>query len=157
MFAYSTERFYATWNTSNKTPSVLTSSDYYRNYRDVIDRIGYNFFLGLKLNSSNQIEKAYSCGLYNDRIPFCIEGYFDGTKYENNKTILQNASLWNNTCTISTEDEGTAYEYELTCCNPPTSSQVYAEIGKDFVETGVELDNCSVDISGYINCTDGVI
>ena len=119
------------WNTDSQTPSVLTSSDYYENYEDVITASGKNFFLGLKLNGSNQIEKAYACGLYNGTIPFCIEGYSDGTKYEANKTILQDAGFWNNTCSVEMYDEGTEYEYEETDCAPPTTGMVYARASSD--------------------------
>ena len=156
VFAYSTTGFWTMWNTNSQTPSVLTSSDYSTNYEDVITASGKNYFLGLKLNGSNQIEKAYACGLYNGTMPFCIEGYSDGTKYEANKTILQDAGFWNNTCSVETYDEGTEYEYEETYCAPPTTGMVDALADSDgYVRAGVVDDDfCGVNANGYVYCYD---
>ncbi len=155
VFAYTKSRFWTTWNTDSQTPSVLTSSDYYENYEDVITGSGKNYFLGLKLNGSNQIEKAYACGLYNGTMPFCIEGYSDGTKYEANKTILQDAGFWNNTCNIEIIDEGTPSEYEETYCAPPTTGLVGANASSDgYVDAVVDGgDYCRVFSSGVVRCT----
>ena len=157
VFEYSTTGFWTTWNTNSQTPSVLTSSDYSTNYEDVITASGKNFFLGLKLNGSNQIEKAYACGLYNGTMPFCIEGYSDGTKYEANKTILQDAGFWNNTCSVETYDEGTEYEHGETYCAPPTTGVVGANTHSDgYVDAGFGAGGvCYVHSDGGVGCSDG--
>ena len=131
VFTYTEASLLTTWNTYSQTPTVLTSSDYVENYEDVITSSGKNFFLGLKLNGSNQIEKAYACGLYNGITPFCIEGYYDDSKYEANQEILQNEYLWNNTCGVQTYDEGTVNEYEETYCAPKSAGLVGADAYSD--------------------------
>ena len=159
VFAYSTTEFWTTWNTNSETPAsetptVLTSSDYEENYEDVITSSGKNYFLGLKLNGSNQIEKAYACGLYNDETPFCIEGYYDDSKYEANQEILQNEYLWNNTCSVQTYDEGTEYEYEETYCASPSAGLVDVFAYSDGrVDAGVGGDGgCYVNSDGEVDC-----
>ena len=157
VFAYTDVEYWTTWNINSETPSVLTSSDYYENYENVITSSGKNFFLGLKLNESNQIEKAYACGLYNGTMPFCIEGYSDGTKYEANKTILQDAGFWNNTCSVETYDEGTEYEYEETYCAPPNTGMVAAYAHSNgLVFAGGDGDvYCRVYSNGLVRCDGG--
>ena len=159
VFAYNTTGFWTTWNNKNQPPSVLTSSDYYENYEDVITASGKNYFLGLKLNGSNQIEKAYACGLYNDITPFCIEGSLyqasgTATKYEANKMILQDAGFWNNTCIVQIYDEGTEYEYEGTYCDPSISGMVYAgATSGGTVNAGFgEGNDCTVYEIGLVGC-----
>ena len=158
VFAYSTTGFWTTWNTDSQTPTVLSSSDYEEDYEDVIMSSGKNFFIGLKLNGSNQIEKAYICGLYNGTTPFCIEGYYDNSKYEANQEILQNEYLWNNTCSVQTYDEGTEYEYEETYCAPQSAGLVGAGAYSDGpVDAGVRGDDdyCYVLSGGTVYCIDG--
>ena len=122
VFAYYTPGLWTTWNTESETPTVLTSSDYEENYEDVISTSGKDFFLGLKLNGSNQIEKAYVCGLYNRTTPFCIEGTVDGSKYTTNKNLLQGTNLWNNTCLLYS----TGTIDEETWCEAPSAGLVEA-------------------------------
>ena len=150
VFAYNETPFYTTWNTTNQSPSVLTSSDYKEDYEDVIASSGKNFFLGLKLNSSNQIEKAYVCGLYNETTPFCIEGYYDGTKYETNKEILQDTRLWNNTCD-EFEDPNVGY---ITRCSSQFPNMCEAVTHIDGT-VGVEASGqCSIYQNGSTDCQD---
>ena len=93
VFTHTFSDLWTTWNTNNQTPSVLSSDDYYENYQDLIDAKDVYYFLGLKLNASNQIERAYACGLYNNITPFCIEGDTDGAKYESNKNLLKRGNV----------------------------------------------------------------
>ena len=90
---------FLTWNTMDQTPTVI-SSGLSSNYLDVVNASGNNYFMGVKLNSSNQVTNAYVCGIKGD-IPFCLEGTNDGSAYTANQTLLQSASLWNNTCTVT--------------------------------------------------------
>ena len=95
---------YATWNTQSQTPTVVDPSTLSNNYEDVVTSSGNNIFLGVKLNNSNQITNAYACGLKDGVTPFCIEGTVDGSKYNDNVTLLQSSSLWNGECTSDTSD-----------------------------------------------------
>ncbi len=90
---------FLTWNTMNQTPTVITTG-LSNNYLDIVNSSGNNYFMGVILNSSNQVTKAYVCGIKGD-IPFCLEGTNDGSSYTTNQTLLQSASLWNNTCTVT--------------------------------------------------------
>ena len=56
--------------------STLSTSDYKINWKDVVKESGHNNFLGFKLNSSDEVVKAYVCGI-KDNIPFCLEGSLD--------------------------------------------------------------------------------
>ena len=56
----SSSPWYTTWNTASQTPTALSDSSLYtRDYTTLNKEV----FLGLKLNSSNQMEKAYVCGI----------------------------------------------------------------------------------------------
>ncbi len=127
-------------------PTVLTPTDYSDNYLEVIGTTGRNYFLGIVLNDNNEIEKAYSCGLYNDEVPFCIEGYYDGSKYTNNVNILQRSDLWNNTCEES--------NYGGFVCQPPSSGLVRADAySNGEVVNSIDEDlMCSIDSTGMIYC-----
>ena len=69
-------------------------------YNELINVTGKNYFLGVKLNSSNQVTNAYVCGVKDD-VPFCIEGTSDGSTYNDSKILLQGADLYNNTLPFS--------------------------------------------------------
>ncbi len=151
VYAYTETSFWTTWNTESRTPTVLTSANYKENYEDVITESGKNYFLGLKLNESNQIEKAYACGLYNNITPFCIEGYYDNSKYARNQEILQNEYLWNNTCNVYVDlSDGN------TQCPAPSSGLVYSEANSyGYVVAGVGGEGyCNVYSDGGVNCVE---
>lgn len=82
VYAFTTDIWYY-----SGTPATLTSTQYKANYQDVVSESGKNHFLGLKLNNSGTIEKAYACGI-KDGTPFCIEGSTDGSTYAANNTLL---------------------------------------------------------------------
>ena len=86
-------------------------SGLYDNYEELIATTGKNYFLGVKLNSSNEITNAYACGVKDD-VPFCIEGTSDESKYTANQTLLQGANYYNNTCAVITGKS------EYTECGP---------------------------------------
>ena len=96
VYAFTTD----TWYYSG-TPTTLTASQYKENYEDVVSESGKNYFLGMKLNASGTIEKAYACGI-KDGETFCLEGSTDGSTYNANKTLLQSERLYNNGC----DDDG---------------------------------------------------
>ena len=83
------------------TPSTLTESKYKRNYKDVTTYSGsstrYKYFLGVKLNSQNQVEKIYGCLAFSKtpgsvEEPFCIQGFITDTNstiYNANMEVLR--------------------------------------------------------------------
>ena len=154
---------YTTWNMFGwddansvaipETPSVLTSG-LYDNYEELIATTGKSYFLGVKLNSNNEVTNAYACGV-KDGTPFCIEGYSDNSKYNANKTLLNGANLYNNTCTETVADEGTENEYRHLECGPwDNSGSVSADADTDgYVRAGVGDDDiCYVNPDGYFVC-----
>ena len=110
----------------------------------------------MKLNSNNEVTNAYACGV-KEGTPFCIEGYSDNSKYNANKTLLNGANLYNNTCTETVEDEGTENEYRYSECGPWDNSgsiSASAEAGGD-VTAGVGYDDyCYVYPRGYFGCNE---
>ena len=144
---------WTTWNTNSQTPTQITSG-LYDSYDELIATTGKNYFLGVKLNSNNEVTNAYACGV-KDGTPFCIEGTSDGSKYNANKTLLNGANLYNNTCTETVEDEGTENEYRYSECGPWDNSgsvSAYASTDGD-VDAGVgDNDDCNVYPDGGFAC-----
>ena len=136
------------WNDVNETPTVITSG-LYDNYEELIGTINKNYFLGVKLNSNNEVTNAYVCAV-KDAVPFCIEGTNDGSKYTENQTLLQEADLWNNSCTVDTSEGSTT-------CGPwddsgPISVEAYSN---GFVFNGVgDADYCEVSPNGFFICSE---
>ena len=98
-YLYTTNEIYPLGNNANQVPTVLTTglSD---NYQEIMTNSGKNVFIGVILNSSNQVTNSFACGVRGN-VPFCLEGTLDGSKYTANQTLLQSSSLWNNTCTVT--------------------------------------------------------
>ena len=84
VFYYTDQPFYATWNTVGATPKVFESGEYSDDYRDVVED---EVFLGIVLNSNNQAERVYACGIENGT-PFCVEGSSNGAKYSANQSVI---------------------------------------------------------------------
>ena len=108
----------------------------------------------MKLNSNNEVTNAYACGV-KEGTSFCIEGYSDNSKYNANKTLLNGANLYNNTCTETVEDEGTEIEFRYSECGPwDDSGSVSANANTDgHVLAGVgNHDQCDVGPFGSFGC-----
>ncbi len=89
VFLFSEEEVYTTWNTRGEPATVLNPGDYETDYRNVQRYQGLDeIFIGVKLNSNNQVERAYACGVNGDA-PICIEGTKDGSKFTANQTYLR--------------------------------------------------------------------
>ena len=137
---------YTTWNTKGEEPTILTTG-YSEDYRDVIKSTGKNYFLGLITNGSNQVTRAFTCGVYNN-VPFCVEGDANGSKYNENLALLQGPNLYNNTCASSA---GYAQ------CGPFNNTTIGAMI----MSIGVSLVgphggvNCNITNEGVVGCTHG--
>lgn len=148
-FIYPTESMLTTWTTLSLPPTELTSG-YSYNYNDIVSSSGKNYFLGVITNGSNQITRAFACGLKDNTTPFCIEGDADGSKYSANLEFLNGPTLWNNTCTVDTDDEeGDTY----TKCGSWDGSSVSARVSYSSVSAGVRDDaNCAVNRFGNLLC-----
>lgn len=146
-FIYSTNTMYTTWNTSNQTPTVLTSG-LLDSYIDVVESSSKNYFLGVKLNSNNEVTNAYSCGIKDD-VPFCIEGYSGEMRYTSNKTLLNGTSLWNGACTSRNIDTHTSFNcgsWNNNSISATTDSLGVAYVGIDYSKA------CYVYPYGQFNC-----
>ncbi len=142
---------YTTWNTENETPTVINEELSY-NYLDIVG-YGHNHFLGLILNDSNQITRAYACGL-NNNVPVCVEGTNDGSLYANNQTYLQSESVWNNTCIVDTDYN---HNYEFITCGARNINRVEIEVhdhgcASVFANFDGNFKYCHVDRIGSITC-----
>jgi hypothetical protein len=162
-YLYTSEAMYTKWNMAGGTsgnhipvtPTVLTSG-IYKNYQDLVTSIGRYYFLGVRLDTSNEVIDAYSCGLYGGEVPFCIKGSlsssYGGTDslsiYMDNTTLMQSANLYNNTCSV------TVNEYHATDCGPwdatPVSSHAYSS---GLVGVGVSGAGCAVYSAGDFKCS----
>ena len=147
-FIYNTsESMFTTWNTTGKTPTQLTSG-YSTNYNDIVEQSGKNYFLGVITNGSNQIERAFVCGIKDDN-PFCIEGTSDESKYNNNSSLINGANLWANTCSVDSDPS-----YPYTECGSWDDSFILANAySNGYVEVGVDYDDyCNVSPNGELEC-----
>ena len=149
---------YTPGNTYNATPTILTSG-LYDNYEELIGTTNKNYFIGVKLNNNNEVTNVYACGV-KDNVPFCIEGILYGapetaTAYATNKGLLQGTELYNNTCTVHIEEEGTANEYEFLECGPFDNSGFLSAGAHSYglVMTGVgNSGHCDVYNDGRFVC-----
>ena len=136
VYTYTTDTWYY-----RGTPTTLTASQYKENYEDVVSESGKNYFLGMKLNASGTIEKAYACGI-KDGETFCLEVSTDGSTYNANKTLLQSERLYNNGC----DDKGS-----YVICNGSVRAQV---VDDGFVGVAAADGYCNVTINGKLVCSE---
>ena len=134
VFAFTTN----TWYYSG-TPTTLTSNQYKENYEDVVSESGYDSFLGIKLNSSGTIEKAYACGI-EGTTPFCLEGTTDGSKYSDNVDILN---------TIFTDCDADVSLNSSLCIDSLISADAFST---GLVGTNYNRNKCYVENDGKLYC-----
>ena len=126
------------------TPTTLTSSQYQENYMDVVSETNKNYFLGLILNDSSTITKAYVC-VIKDNVPFCLEGSTDGSSYLANKTLLNSLyGQYDSSTGLGCLDR----ESNVVC---DSSISVYDD-GGVLVTAG--SDKCGVSKSGSVYCSE---
>ncbi len=150
-FAFVTTPSNTTWNTYSATPTVIDSSNLKDSYEEVVEENEENFFLGVITNENNQIERAFTCGLKDGTIPFCIEGTSDGSKYNENKKILQGANLYNNSCYENVQ-------YSYTSCESSGSNTLSVQItysGSVSIEIHGDSKGCRVSSDGEAYCSIG--
>ena len=149
------------WDDENEeaipvTPTDITDfeGEYSTNYNDIVSSSGKNYFLGVITNGSNQITRAFACGLKDNSTPFCIEGDADGTNYGINSSFINGPSLWNNTCTAGSA----LYDNSIntTDCGSLDGSSVSASAFSDGgVYAGVsDVGTCWVSPEGMFVCSD---
>ena len=123
-FMFPNQILYKVQNASNKNPTNLNdytgiiSPNYYLIMDDLkneVDNLNLrysfgaatdlidDFFIGVNVNSSNEITKIYLCSMHNGTSPYCLEGDSDGSKYNYNKDFLQSEKIWNNSCTVDSD------------------------------------------------------
>ena len=137
VFAYPTSQ----WRYTG-TPTTLTSSDYNTNYEDLVASTNKNYFIGLKLDNSRTIEKAYACGI-KEGTAFCLEGSTDGSTNSANIDLL--STLYNTN--FSTNLTGDCYNSSgggLGC---------YGSVNANVSSNGsVDVGDCNVNSYGQIFC-----
>ena len=98
VFAYTTQEWYF-WGT-NRT-RLTDSTKYSKNYNTIISKTGRKYFLGLIIDSNSQeIARAFACGIHDNGTPFCIEGTGDGSANTRNRSLMNSSALWNSTCAV---------------------------------------------------------
>ena len=142
---------WVSWNTDGNTPTKITST-LKDSYLEITKSSVNRYFLGVKLNNENEIMNIYACGVQNN-VPFCVEAASDGSKYENNKTILKN-KVWNDSYIIDKNTENNE-EYEVTYCRP-TEEYVGVQIFSEGTVKIGDNDNslCIIKSNGYAYCKD---
>ena len=136
VFAYTTDPWYY-----SGTPTTLNSSQYKENYEDVISESGKNYFLGLKLNASGTIERAFACGVENGT-PFCLEG--TSSKYSDNVYILNS---------IFPICDAAASGSEVYCYGSSVNADA---CDNDRVSVYYGNNLCGVDNDGYVRCYENI-
>ena len=90
---------------------------------------GKNHYLGYDVSSDNKVSVAYVCFVKNGT-EYCLKGGTEGTAYETNKTVLDDAYKdVEGACLLSDDPDGTSYS-----CNPfgyiISSGTVFVDIDK---------------------------
>ena len=155
VFTYTTEEmYYADPDNNGYSLTTLTSNDYKTNYQDVITESGKNYFLGMILDQNNQIERAFSCGIYNSH-PFCIEG----TTYNNSNVATVYATNSDYLFRVYGEyDSGT----NTGCYDNGSDVECYGSVDAvagDLGNVHVDVDfgfNCYVGYDGDLCCGNSV-
>lgn len=114
-------------------------SEYKKNYKNVKDKV----FIGHVLDKNNKIKKLYVCGIDGNKV-FCLEGNYKGSKYKENKKIL-NKIYGDKNCDELETSDGKTY----TC-----SDELSVTISeKGIIYTSVsKSDQCYVQSEGYSYC-----
>ena len=122
----------------NNLPSGVST-----NYNDVKRD---DIFMAMKLNSSNLVEHAYACGIW-DNTPFCIEGTYDANP---DKTKIQQANydvvplVFGNSCSAIVIDR--CYNSYMVF----NGNDLWGLPGKYFY--GTTMINCRIEASGSFSC-----
>ena len=138
---------YTVWNILDKEPTVLDSG-LNDNYMDVTSASGRDYFLGFRLNGSNQVVDAYACGV-RAGYAFCI-GEDPNGKYYQNKKFLQSSKLWNNTCNISYINGDEWLECDPVSGMVDAGARSYGDV---YVEDSTHnYAGCDVGYTGAVFC-----
>ena len=100
----------------------------------------WKFYLKHTLNSNGIIEEIDVCGKYNGQ-EFCLERSADGSKYEQNKTLLLN-TFGNANCNVVSSD--------IHCYNASVGAGAYVD---GTVDVNVGVAGCGVNAGGAALCS----
>ena len=147
-YTYPSSTIYTNWNTSSQETTTLTTG-LYKNYNSLLDA-EKNYFLGVVLNSSNEVTRAYACGVKsenpNQGEVFCVEGTINGSTYAANENVLNPIyGVYDSGTNLGCEDNTTS----LVC-----HGAINASIDDDGeAEVSVDTNNkCSVSHDGSAIC-----
>jgi hypothetical protein len=127
---------------SKQYGSNITLKNYTYDYKELKNKNGENrkMFLGHMLENG-KIKRGFACGISNGKV-FCIEGTYDGSKYEDNANILRSI-FGDSNCK---EDD-----YFIIC-----KDDIFAATNRDgTVNVGVSNDDfeCKAISNGTMNCS----
>ena len=120
----------------------ISIKDYTYDYKELQNNNGDSrkFFLGHMLKNG-KIKRGFACGINNENI-FCIEGTRDGSKYEENASILRN---------VFGDDNCEEDDYFIIC-----KDDIVAATNRDgTVNVGFSSDGieCMAISNGTMNCS----
>ena len=120
----------------------ISIKDYTYDYKELQNKNGDSrkIFLGHMLKSG-KIKRGFACGISHENV-FCIEGTHDGSKYEDNASILRS---------IFGDDNCKEDEYFIIC-----KDDIFAATNRDgTVNVGISSDSieCMAISNGTMNCS----
>lgn len=122
---------------------VIKIGDIITEYNSDSSSIDNNFFLGYKLDKDNRIINGYVCGKEKEKI-FCIEGNYNGSKYKENKEIL-NKVYNKEKCKETTFENNSFYS-----CSGEININI-SETNTNYVSSS-KKDQCYVNADGKMYC-----
>ena len=148
-----------TTNTRNLTPTTVNSglSD---SYLDIVRNSNRRHFLGLVLNESNQVTRAFGCVLLNNT-PVCVEGINDSSNFNERITNLQAEYQSDYTyCESFTGNNEGSTPYQAFYCQYDNYFQTFSEIHDTGCSIVYEylpgrISGCSIYSNGTIRCSSG--
>ena len=135
--------------TGRNTSATLTQNDF--SFADIdytkdYTKFNKNFFLGVILDEDELIERAFACGIRPDGTPFCIEGTLDGSKHNDNMTLLNSAELWNGACIDKWNDGSLICSDTMAASTTPSGMVQVRGIASSYG------DDCTVNSGGSVFC-----
>jgi len=109
-----------------------------------IDTLGFPFYLGLDVDSSNKVTAAYAC-LTRNETEYCLKGANDDSTYEKNIEIIKDAFK------DVVDTDSCSFETNRSYCS---ADGVLAFIDSNGVSTDDDEDYnyCAANFDGYFEC-----
>lgn len=147
-YSNNTSDWYTTWNLRSHTPTTIDPNNLpsvvSTNYQDLVSS---DMFIAMRLNSNNQVEHAYACGIENNTA-FCIEGTYNDNP---NKTTIQTNNL-NILTSIFNSCSGSVGS-NISCSGTSYLNAYSASDGKVTLGRGNTI--CQVEEDGDFRCGTG--